>query len=230
MARPPVRDERRAQILDAMYEVIAKNGAANASISDIADAAGVARGALHYFFASKDEITVALMRRLGERYLEQLGASLDRRIAKASDDSLRTKLVGDLARWHFMGEAHDVERRLTVWIDFWGQAASHPEIRTAIVEIQEGARGLFKRALLAQRPELSALDDDALRAHTAALLALVEGTLLQWRFTSTKFDRGQMGDVAAKAATAIAMGIQLPNQFQGAITNPRLRAIPSQAA
>src|SRR5687768_6622026 len=103
MARPPVRDERRAQILDAMYEVIAKNGAANASISDIADAAGVARGALHYFFASKDEITVALMRRLGTGYLEKLGANLDRRIAKASDDSVRTKIVGDLARWHFMG-------------------------------------------------------------------------------------------------------------------------------
>lgn len=230
MARPPVRDERRAQILDAMYAVIAKNGAANASISDIADAAGVARGALHYFFSSKDEITCALMKRLGERYLGQLGASLDRRIAKACDDSVRTRIVGDLARWHFNGETDDVSRRLTVWIDFWGQAASNPDIRTCIVDIQEGARTLFKRALLAQRPELVALDDDAMRAHTAALLALVEGTLLQWRMMSTKFDREQMGDVAAKAATAIATSVKVPNPFQGAITNPRLRSLPSQAA
>lgn len=223
-----------------MYEVIARTGASGASVSEIAEAAGVARGALHYFFASKDEITCALMRRLGDRYLGQLGASLDRRIARVQDGDteLQKRLVGDLARWHFMGDGDDVARRLTVWIDFWGQAASHDEVRKAIVDIQEGARALFKRALLAQRPELGALDEDTLRAHTAAMLALVEGTLLQWRLTSTKFAREQMGDVAFRATTAIAEAVRAPNASGAshahnpfhATTNPRLRAIPSQAA
>lgn len=246
MARPPVREERRAQILDAMFEVIAARGAAGASISEIADAAGIARGALHYFFASKDEINCELMRTLGARYLEKLGASLDKRIAKASDttadradrEASRARLVGDVARWHFLGDADDVARRITVWIDFWGQAASHPEIRAVILEIQEGARGLFGRALIAQRPELAALHGDALRPHTAALLALVEGTLLQWRFgvsTSLSLPREQMADAAAIAAHAIACAIRVepsaavssPHRIS---TNPRLVRPTSQAA
>lgn len=231
MARPQVREERRAQILDAMFDVIAARGAAGASISEIADAAGVARGALHYFFASKDEINCELMRTLGARYLEQLGASLDRRITKATDAASRARLVGDVARWHFMGEAENVARRLTVWIDFWGQAASHPEIRTVILEIQEGARALFARALLAQRPELAELTADQLRPHTSALLALVEGTLLQWRFgvsTDVALPREQMADAAATAAHAIACAIACG--LSPARTNPRLLRPTSQAA
>ncbi len=215
MARPPVRQERRAQILDAMFEVIAVRGAAGASISEIAEVAGVARGALHYFFASKDEITCELMRTLGTRYLDELGAALDRRIAKANDvtpaaDATRARLVSDVARWHFRGEEDDVARRITVWIDFWGQAASHPEIRAVILEIQDGARALFARALLAQRPELAGLCPEQLASHTAALLALVEGTLLQWRCGlsgSSSLPREQMAEVAAHAAHTLACAI-----------------------
>ena len=221
-----------------MFEVIALRGVAGASISEIADAAGVARGALHYFFASKDEINCELMRTLGARYVQQLGASLDKRIAQAaaaSDPTLRTRLVGDVARWHFLGDADDVARRLTVWIDFWGQAASHPEIRAVIFEVQERARALFCRALLAQRPELAELSPEQMRLHTSALLALVEGTLLQWRFaisSSVVMSREHMAEAAATAAHAITCAIAsgLPASHR-LVTNPRLlRPTPSQAA
>jgi AcrR family transcriptional regulator len=206
MARPPVRAERRKQILDAMFEVIAQRGTAGTSITEIADAAGVARGALHYFFTSKDEINCELMRTLGAHYLHSLGASLDRRIANAMSPERRSRLVGDVARWHFNGDTDDVARRLTVWIDFWGQAASHAALRIVIREIQQGARALFRRALVAQRPELGALDAEHMRAHTTALLALVEGMLLQWHF-GVAVPREQMAQAVATAASALADAI-----------------------
>src|SRR4051812_30278033 len=100
MGRPAVRGERRGQILGAMYAVIAERGLAGASVTEIAEAAGIARGALHYFFASKDEITSSLMRRLGERYVGDLGTYIERRIDKGAV----VRLVGDVAAWHFKGD------------------------------------------------------------------------------------------------------------------------------
>src|SRR4051812_28503185 len=104
MARPAVAAERRAQILDAMYEVIAENGLAGASVTDIAEAAGVARGALHYFFANKDELESSLMRRLGERYVGQLGASVERH-----NHNLKKQHVAHAAGWHFRGNDSALE-------------------------------------------------------------------------------------------------------------------------
>src|SRR5690242_9791123 len=142
MARPVVRDERRTQILDAMYAVIADRGLHATSITEIAEAAGIARGALHYFFESKDEITACLMHRLGERYEAELSRALDVRIEGARDPSRRARLVADFARWHFLGPEEDALRRFRVWIDYWGQAASRPVIRDVVVEVQERARKL----------------------------------------------------------------------------------------
>jgi AcrR family transcriptional regulator len=198
-----------------MYGVIAERGLQGASISEIAEAAGIARGALHYFFASKEEITASLMRRLGERYVAELGAYLDRRIDKARlDESHRCRIVFEVARWHFRGDVDDAHRRLAVWIDFWGQAASQPTIRDVVVEVQEGARRILRRALVAQRPDLAALDDEALRMQAAALLALIEGGLLQWRTAATSplaLPRDALGDAVAEAASAAAARISAPS-------------------
>lgn len=215
MGRPPVREERRAQILDAMFGVIAQRGLHGASISEIAEAAGIARGALHYFFASKEEITASLMRRLGARYVEELGRFLDRRARRAAEDpALRARIVADVAHWHFRGDLDDAHRRLGVWIDFWGLAASQESIRDVVVEVQESGRQLLVRALLLQRPELAVLDASTLRLHAAALLALVEGGLLQWRVAAASplaLDRDQLGEAIAAAAAQAVACVPLPS-------------------
>lgn len=214
MARPTVKDERRTQILDALYAVVAERGGMGASITEIAEQAGVARGALHYFFENKGEITASLMERLGERYLESLDAFLQRRMAHAQTDvGMRARLVAEVARYHFRGDADDAMRRITVWIDYWGQAASQPEIRGVVQDIQERVRQLIARALVAQRPELAALDDAHLRAHAASVLALIEGGLLQWRVAADSahpLDREVLGAAIAQAAASAVLAIHLP--------------------
>jgi TetR/AcrR family transcriptional regulator, transcriptional repressor of bet genes len=214
LAPTPVREARRAQILEAMYVVIAERGLMGASISEIAEAAGIARGALHYFFSSKEEITASLMRRLGERYLKDLEAWLEFRIERATaEPALRARLVADAVRWHFRGDVDEAHRRLGVWIDFWGHAANQPSIREAVVEVQEGARALLTRALLAERPELAPLDEPSRRAWGATLLALVEGGLLQWRVAAASplaLSRDGVGDAIAAAAAAAARSIAAP--------------------
>jgi AcrR family transcriptional regulator len=156
--------DRRNQILDALFAAMAAGGTAGASVTEIADRAGVARGALHYFFASKDEITAALMQRLGHRYLERLGHALSR-----AKDKQRS-IADTVARFHFGSDDGDMSHLLGVWIDFWGQAPSRPNIQQIVAEVQHGARQLLSSSL----PTLGA-------AQSAMILAVVEGSLLQWR-------------------------------------------------
>ena len=55
-------DARRKQILDAAREVLSTRPYSEVSMSDLADAAGVARGLLHHYFGSKRDLYLALVR------------------------------------------------------------------------------------------------------------------------------------------------------------------------
>ncbi|MBX3201148.1 MAG: TetR/AcrR family transcriptional regulator [Labilithrix sp.] len=56
----------RAQVLDAAVRVLAKQGIASTSVQDIADAAGLSKGAVHYHFESKDELLERVLDRCCE--------------------------------------------------------------------------------------------------------------------------------------------------------------------
>jgi AcrR family transcriptional regulator len=49
-------EDSRRQILDAAIAVLSRRGLASTSVQDIADAAGVSKGVVHYHFDSKDEL------------------------------------------------------------------------------------------------------------------------------------------------------------------------------
>ena len=54
---------RRDQILTAAHAVFASRGFKEATVGDIADAAGIAKGTLYLYFKSKDEIYWAALNR-----------------------------------------------------------------------------------------------------------------------------------------------------------------------
>jgi TetR/AcrR family fatty acid metabolism transcriptional regulator len=186
------REKNRARILDALFAVMSSSGGVGASVSEIAEAAGVARGALHYYFDSKDEVVAALMRRLGDGYVGRMQAFLDREEQRGRG----AHVVGALARWHFAGDADEALRLMSVWIDFWGQAATQPAIGAVVFEVQERARALCTRAVVLQRPDLSGAPDDDRRLFGATILSIVEGGLLQWRIAArgpAPLDRAALG-------------------------------------
>jgi AcrR family transcriptional regulator len=73
------RETRRAQLLDAATTVFARRGYRHASITEIIEAAGVARGTFYLYFESKEEVFLALIDRWFEdveRGLEQMGQAI----------------------------------------------------------------------------------------------------------------------------------------------------------
>jgi AcrR family transcriptional regulator len=75
---PAVRkgDVRERQILDAAERLLATHGYADMTVADIAQAAGITRGALYFYFASKQDVLTALVARTVQALQEKSGAAL----------------------------------------------------------------------------------------------------------------------------------------------------------
>jgi TetR/AcrR family transcriptional regulator, ethionamide resistance regulator len=75
---PAVRkgDLRERQLLDVAEELLATRGYAETTVADIAEAAGITRQALYFYFASKQDVMIALVSRTVQALQEKSGAAL----------------------------------------------------------------------------------------------------------------------------------------------------------
>ena len=64
-ARRPTREVVRRRLLDAALQVFAEQGFASASLDQVAEAAGLTKGAIYSNFAGKDDLFFAMMARPG---------------------------------------------------------------------------------------------------------------------------------------------------------------------
>jgi AcrR family transcriptional regulator len=91
---------KRQEIVNALYECLAKKGHEKITTKEIAYQAGVTPGVIHYYFESKDEIVACLMEQLSERYRnifsEKLAQVVGRKNFKAAfADFLCDELIFD---------------------------------------------------------------------------------------------------------------------------------------
>ena len=70
--RTRIQTEKRELILEAALDVFAQHGFRGATIDQIADAAGMSKPNLLYYFRSKEDIHVTLMQRLLDTWLAPL--------------------------------------------------------------------------------------------------------------------------------------------------------------
>ena len=170
MSRPDVRDERIPQIIDAAATVFSKYGIDGANMSSIADAAGVSKATIYHYFSSKEDVVVALVKRvfsLDRSAVDQLqngsGAVRERLLAYA------TRLAGivneNRALFLVTGEIQARAARLpslrTLAADFYGEY-----LRMLVAVIEQGvAQKEVKR------------DIDA-KAIALGYMATIEGSLI----------------------------------------------------
>src|SRR5688572_24235760 len=109
MPRPSNTDTRRRQITGALRRVMARQGYERASVADIAAAARLAPGLVHYHFESKLDILLALLDELAAEHHERLGAALD-----AAGASPRARLAAFID-FHLSTRSADPEA-LACWI------------------------------------------------------------------------------------------------------------------
>src|SRR3954469_22131911 len=93
MPRPSNTELRQEQITQALVKVMARRGYDGASIGDIAKAARLTPGLVHYHFKSKQEILLEALGGLGTRHLARLD---DRLVAVGGDPAAEVEAFIDL--------------------------------------------------------------------------------------------------------------------------------------
>lgn len=168
MPRPANTEARREEIVAALLRVLAERGWAAATTAEIARAAGLAPGLVHYYFASKQEILLALV----ERLTATLEARFERRRLRAGDDP-RARLFALLDAHVAQGDDAD-PAAVASWAAIGAEAGHQPEVRE-----------VYARAVGGQLDALDALVSATLRQEgrevrgarriAAGLLAAIEG-------------------------------------------------------
>jgi len=164
-------EESRRQVLDAAVATLAERGLASTSIQDIADAAGMSKGAVHYHFASKDELLQHVLSRCCESVEARVRAVFDApgtpmdRVRRAIQEMwiVRRESIPEM---RVLGELHMLSRQ-------------NGEIRKALGEAMRKAReqiievGLNRLLEMGLRPRVS------LSVAPRLILATLDGLSIQ---------------------------------------------------
>ncbi|MBU8899899.1 TetR/AcrR family transcriptional regulator [Corallococcus sp. H22C18031201] len=164
MPRPTNTEERRQQIVTGLLRVMAERGYERASVNEIAKAAGLSAGLVHYHFKDKQEILLTLVAQLAET----ARARVARRLAKARPGDERAR-VGAFIEGFLATGADADPSAVAGWVTISAEAIRQPEVRA----VYEGV----VRADLAQLESLVAelTGKRRARAVAAGLFAAVQG-------------------------------------------------------
>jgi AcrR family transcriptional regulator len=94
------RQSTPERILHAAAARIVAAGTANLSMQDVADAAGVSKGLIHYHFHDKETLLTRLIEWMTRESIERESATLARSVPKTAVDDLWTWVAGEIERGH----------------------------------------------------------------------------------------------------------------------------------
>jgi len=188
--RDVITEFRHAQILDAAQQVFARRGFASASMDEIAQSAGVAKGTLYLYYRSKQDLYRASLREGLVALCEELEREVD----------LAPTLTG-VVETYVATKVSYFERHLDffrLYLAEFGNALTHGA--------REDFRDLcFRQIDLLERAIVRTAREDA-RAPRAAALALFDLTrgvvhrrLLGWADSRAEDDVRQVVDFALRA-------------------------------
>jgi AcrR family transcriptional regulator len=180
--RPDVSEERKSQIVEAAMIVFARSGFHEARMDDIAEEAGLSKGALYWYFDSKDGIITAIFENLFNRELAQLQGISD------EPGSSRERLL-KFVQLTFADLTEFISYS-ALFYEFYAQALRQEEIR--------GTLKIYLRSFLAvltplieqgiARGELRTVSS---KESAIAIGALIEGTILLWIYDPDLIDLEQ---------------------------------------
>lgn len=154
--------DRRGSILSAARRAVGKRGFAATTMRDIAREAGVAQALIHYYFATKEALFLAVVRVM----LEEQLARLRREIAGATGPEralaglalARDRALGDTRAWRLFFEVLAARSR----------EGSGRELSSAFAERHEAVAGEIERLAPAEDARTLALLVDAVMLGLAA--------------------------------------------------------------
>jgi AcrR family transcriptional regulator len=163
------RRDTRQRLIGAGYEVLAEHGLHAATVAQIARVAGVSPGLFHYYFASKDDLLLAVAHESGERFKERMVRELQaRRPGRHDIADISVRFIQEIARRE--------PQLFRLRYELYALGLRNPALLPAVADKLAMVRDNISRILGALAPEA---DPRRLRALAAVVLACFDGLALQ---------------------------------------------------
>jgi AcrR family transcriptional regulator len=203
----------RARLLEAAARVYAARGFAGATLDDVAEEAGLTKGAVYGHFGSKDNLLSALMEEwLANEIAEQVGL-FDR-----DETTWRRPFVGS-DRW--MQELDETPDAFRLLIEFWLAAGRDERLRERIAGSFEALRQMFS-GFIAESAADAGLDVEADGARHFANVSLALSLGLGLVRVA---DRDNVSPALLGTALSVFIrGIERDPELKAAIADPAARA------
>ncbi len=171
MSRAEVSKERRYQILDAAEKVFARNGFAESRMEQIVEESQLSKGAIYWYFKSKDDIIAASLARMFERSLHDVAEQIE------SDRPVVERIM-TVAR-SATEQIRNARQLAGVELEAYAMAARNPSIRRRARGYFDSYIDAFARLIAdgIAKGELRPVDP---RKAAISGVALFEGLTLLW--------------------------------------------------
>ncbi|MFD4467579.1 TetR/AcrR family transcriptional regulator [Rhodococcus sp. NPDC058505] len=196
-------DERRAQLIDLGARMLAERPLEQVSVEDIADRAGVSRGLLFHYFASKHDFHLAIVRHAGADMLAHT----------EPDPALdpMAMLHGSVAAY----VDYVSENRNTYVSLLRGSASGDPQMCDEF----ERTRAAMADRIVTQLPRLGIEPDARIALAVRGWIAFVEEAAISW-LREQQISRDELIALLVTALPAVALGAGAAALLGGSAPRP----------
>lgn len=184
--------ETRTRLLDAAEQVFHRQGVARTSLADIAQEAGVTRGAVYWHFANKADIYDAMIKRVFQPPEDICTQDVDTAHSGPEGDNplawVRAGMLSVLERLAQDPRHHRVAEIAWHKCEYVGEMA---QIRDRHVECGNRHLDTMERALGAAQAQGQLAPHIDPRQAAVGLMALLDGLMVNWTLDPSRFPLGQ---------------------------------------
>jgi TetR/AcrR family fatty acid metabolism transcriptional regulator len=177
--RPDVREVRKDQILEAATKVFTKQGFANARMDDIVVESGLSKGALYWYFDSKDAIIVAILDRIFDYETGNIRELLQH------EDSAKRKL--EIFVETTIKDLEKMKLLMPIFFDFWSLSVRKKTIKRAIKGYYQNYFDMIE-PIIEQGIEQGEFRLVDVKETAVSIGAIYEGTILLYVYFSDTID------------------------------------------
>ena len=169
--RPDVSEERKNQILEAASAVFARLGFQQSRMDDIAEQAGLSKGALYLYYKSKDAIIAALLKHFFVQEFKRLQVFVESEHEETVSEQLMTltRQLAEAMQW--------MTRFMPIAFEFYAIAGRDKEVHQFLKEYFKDYRRLLAH-LIRRGIERGEFREVSVEATAITLAALYEGLAL----------------------------------------------------
>ncbi|TQF65561.1 TetR/AcrR family transcriptional regulator [Rhodococcus spelaei] len=181
-------EERRAQLIDLGARMLADRPLEQISVEEIADQAGVSRGLLFHYFASKRDFHLAIVRHVSAEMLERTEPDPSREPLEILHTAIESYV-------DYVSENRDSYVSL-----LRGTASGDPEMR----EEFERTRATMASRIVTRLPSIGIEPDHRIELAVRGWIAFVEEATISW-LRDPHITREELIDLIVTALPAVAM-------------------------